>query len=71
MIKVARLVSFALLLGVGCRLFRWICDGVGVVAVIVVTGRTGMSRCSVKFTFVLGLFCCLCIMTLGHSVEEA
>ena len=39
MIKVARLVSFALLLGVGCRLFGWICGGVGVVAVIVVTGR--------------------------------
>ena len=65
-IKVARLVSFALMLGVGCRLFRWICGGVDVV-----TGRAGKSRCSVKLTFGLGLVCCLCFIIFGHSVEEA
>ena len=42
-------MSYVLMLGVGCRLFRWICVGIGVVAVIVVTGRAGKSRCSVVY----------------------
>ena len=64
----ARLESLALLIGAGCLLFRGICDGVGVVEV---TGKAGKSRCSVKLTFGLGLICCLCFITFGHSVEEA
>ena len=61
-IKVARFVSFALMLGVECRLFRWFCGGVGVV-----NGRAGKSCCSVKLTFGLGLVCCLRFITFGHS----
>ena len=56
MIKVARLESLALLLGAGCLLFRGICGRVGVV---VVSGNAGKSRCSVKLTVCLSLFCCL------------
>ena len=68
MIKVGRLMLLALMLGVRCLLFHGICDGVGVVEV---TGRAGKSCCSVKLTFDLGLICCLCFITFGHSVEEA
>ena len=68
MINVARLESLALLLGAGCLLFRGICGRVGVVEV---SGNAGKSRCAVKLTVSLGLFCCVCFFTFGHSVEEA
>ena len=68
MIKGAKLEALALLLGAGCLLFHGICCGVSVVEV---TGKAGKSRCSVKFGLGFGLYCCLCLITFGHSVEEA
>ena len=68
MVKVAKLEALALLLGAGCLLFRGIFCGVRVVEV---TGKAGKLRCSVKLDLGFDLFCCLCLITFGHSVEEA
>ena len=50
-----------------CLLFREVC-GVGVE---VVRGNAGKSRCILMFTLGLCLFCCVCLITLGHSLDDA
>ena len=66
--RVVKLVSFVLLFVLVCLLLRGVCDGVGV---DVVTGNAGKSRRTVKLALGLGLFCCVCLITLGHSLDEA
>ena len=61
-----KLESFVLLFA--CLLLRGVSGGVGVE---VVTSNAGKSRRIVKLALGLCLFCCVRLITLGHSLEEA